>query len=102
MHGLQLNARIGATVTETAGSESVEQQAPGQLDQRQLLSMLTGASGSLRPAPSTEATTAAAPSAATTTGGISAANLSAILAGIGRGGGAGGQVNWFFLMNNSC
>jgi hypothetical protein len=72
-------------------------QAPGQLDQRQLLSMLTGASGSPNPAPTTEATTAVAPSAAAT-GGISAANLSAILAGIGRGGGAGVQVNRLLIV----
>jgi hypothetical protein len=71
-------------VPETGGSEPVSLQAPGQLDQRQLLSMLTGASA----APSSAAV---APSA-TATGGISAANLSAILAGIGRGAGAGVQV----------
>jgi hypothetical protein len=92
---LQLNARIGATVPQTDGSESVPLQAPGQLDQRQLLSMLTGSAGSPRPAPSSAAATAVAPSASAT-GGISAANLSAILAGIGRGAGAGVQVIRFF------
>jgi len=82
----KLNARIGATVSEADSSESVSLQAPGQLDQRQL----PGASGSQHPAPSSAAATAVAPSA-TATGGISAANLSAILAGIGRGAGAGVQ-----------
>ncbi len=82
-------------MSETDGSESVSLQAPGQLDQRQLLSMLTGASGTQNPAPSSAAATGLAPSAPAA-GGISAANLSAILAGIGRGAGAGVQVKRVF------
>jgi hypothetical protein len=59
--------------------------------------MLTGAAGSPLPAPTSSTATAVAPPATAATGGISAANLSAILAGIGRGAGAGVQVCRFCI-----
>ena len=54
--------------------------------------MLTGGPGGSQPRPAVGGTAVGAPSGATTSAppAISAANLSAILAGLGRGG--GGQV----------
>ena len=74
------------------GPATAVSQAQGQLDQRQLLSMLTGGPGGSQPRPAVGGTAVGAPSGATTSAppAISAANLSAILAGLGRGG--GGQV----------
>jgi hypothetical protein len=95
LHELQLNARIGATVPAAASeNDTASAQTTGTLDQRQLLSMLTSGAAASGAATGTQPRPAAPTSGSGTAGpgGISAANLSAILAGLGRGGGAGMQV----------
>lgn len=84
-----MNARIGASIPAAAEIDPSPAQTAGQLDQRQLLSMLTGGA-----AVGAQAQSAASAAGVTTSasGGISAANLSAILAGLGRGGGGAMQV----------
>ena len=84
----QVNQRIGSSTAQAAEVPAV---APGQMDQRQLLSMLTSSLGAVaqnRPTPAAAPSHAAAPpgQGAVGAGGITAANLNAILAGLGRGG----------------